>query len=89
MQATWLGYFGTTGLDAMDYIIADRFVLPEGDEKFYSEAPWRLPDSYLCFTPPETAVAVATPSTKGGRPSSASPRDWPRPSASPSAWLRD
>src|SRR5262249_42878725 len=43
------------GLEAMDYIIADRHVLPPGDEPYYCEAPIRLPDSYLCFTPPTDA----------------------------------
>src|SRR5262249_34913422 len=47
VQCTWLGYYATTGLPEIDYIIADRFVIPAGDEKFYVEAPWRLPDSYL------------------------------------------
>ncbi|HEX3499912.1 MAG TPA: tetratricopeptide repeat protein [Stellaceae bacterium] len=52
VQCSWLGYFGTTGLAEIDYIIADRFAIPPGEEGFYSEAICRLPDSYLCFTPP-------------------------------------
>ena len=51
VQATWIGYFGTTGVKAIDYIIVDRFLCPEGDEAYYSEAVVRLPDSYLCFAP--------------------------------------
>ncbi len=58
IQCTWLGYVGTTGLAEIDYIVTDRFVLPPEDECFYSERPYRLPNSYLCFTPPETEVAV-------------------------------
>jgi protein O-GlcNAc transferase len=58
IQCTWLGYYATTGLPEIDYIIADRFIIPAGDERHYSEAPWRLPDSYLCFTPPDLPVAV-------------------------------
>ena len=58
VQASWLGYFGTTGLPAMDWIIADRHVVPPGEEKFFTEKVWRLPDSYLCFTPPMDEVAV-------------------------------
>ncbi len=58
IQCTWLGYYATTGLPEIDYIIADRFVIPAGHEAFYSEAPYRLPDSYLCFTPPDLRVAV-------------------------------
>ena len=42
---TCLGYFGTTGLTTMDYILADRFVVPPGEESQFSEAVWRLPDS--------------------------------------------
>jgi predicted O-linked N-acetylglucosamine transferase (SPINDLY family) len=28
LQATWMGYAGTTGLKAMDYILYDRFMVP-------------------------------------------------------------
>lgn len=28
VQATWMGYAGTTGLEAMDYILYDRFMVP-------------------------------------------------------------
>jgi predicted O-linked N-acetylglucosamine transferase (SPINDLY family) len=58
VQAAWLGYFGTTGLAAMDAVIADRHVLPPADEATVSERVIRLPDSYLCFSPPEAAGPV-------------------------------
>jgi protein O-GlcNAc transferase len=61
IQCTWLGYWATTGLPEIDYIIADRFVVPAEHEAHYSEKPFRLPDSYLCFTPPALAVAVNDP----------------------------
>lgn len=48
---SWLGYSGTTGLDSIDYLVADDRVVPEGDERFLSERPWRLPHGYLCFPP--------------------------------------
>ena len=59
VQAAWLGYFGTTGLAAMDFIIADRHVAPPGEEAHFSERVVRLPDSYVCFTPPMQAGPVA------------------------------
>ena len=36
VQASWIGYPGTCGLDAMDYYLADRFYLPAGlmDDQF-------------------------------------------------------
>lgn len=58
VQVSWLGYFATTGLRAIDYILADRHVLPPAEEAQFVERPWRLPDSYLCFTPPAEDVAV-------------------------------
>lgn len=44
LQASWMGYPGTTGLDAMDYFLADRYFLPAGacDDQF-SECIARLP----------------------------------------------
>jgi predicted O-linked N-acetylglucosamine transferase (SPINDLY family) len=58
VQVTWLGFFATTGLEAIDYILADRHVLPESEASHFVEKPWRLPDSYLCFTPPEPEVKI-------------------------------
>jgi predicted O-linked N-acetylglucosamine transferase (SPINDLY family) len=58
VQATWLGFFATTGVDAIDYILGDRHVLPPEEEAHFVEKPWRLPDSYLCFTPPSQNIPV-------------------------------
>ena len=58
VQATWLGYFATTGVNGMDYVIGDPHVSPASAAAHFTEAPWRLPDSYLCFTPPAFAIDV-------------------------------
>lgn len=58
VQAAWLGYFATTGLPTIDWIIADRCVLPSNEEACFMEKPWRLPDSYYCFTPPDYDIPV-------------------------------
>ena len=65
---TWLGYFGTTGLTSMDYILADRFVAPPGTEASFVETVWRLPDSYLCFAPPEFDVPIVARSLSSREP---------------------
>jgi protein O-GlcNAc transferase len=61
VQVSWLGYFDTTGMEAIDYLLADRVVCPEGDEPYYVEQIVRLPDQYLCFTPPAVRVPVVPP----------------------------
>ncbi|RTL40024.1 MAG: hypothetical protein EKK49_03310, partial [Rhodocyclaceae bacterium] len=61
VQVSWLGYFGSTGLPEMDWVLADRHVIPLGEERFFSEAVWRLPASYLCFTPPAVELPVGPP----------------------------
>ncbi|CAG4899286.1 tetratricopeptide repeat protein [Paraburkholderia gardini] len=58
VQVTWLGFFATTGIEAIDYILGDRHVLPVEEESHFVEKPWRLPDSYLCFTPPQPDIAI-------------------------------
>lgn len=68
VQASWLGYFGTTGVAAMDYVIADGVVLPAGDEAVFTETPIRLPSPYLCWTPPAEDVAAAPFPHLGGAP---------------------
>jgi predicted O-linked N-acetylglucosamine transferase (SPINDLY family) len=49
VQTTWLGFFCSTGLDAIDHIIADPTIIRPEDEACYSERVWRLPGCYLCF----------------------------------------
>jgi protein O-GlcNAc transferase len=52
---TWLGYFATTGVQAIDYVLANQWVLPEREEPQWLEKPWRMPDTYLCFSEPQGA----------------------------------
>ncbi|MEI6732676.1 MAG: tetratricopeptide repeat protein [Comamonadaceae bacterium] len=58
VQVSWLGYFATTGVAAIDYLIADPWTLPEGEEVNFTEKIWRLPETRLCFTPPDADVEV-------------------------------
>ena len=46
-EFTWIGYAGTTGMTAMDYLIADRFHVPPHLEAHYREKILRMPDSYV------------------------------------------
>jgi protein O-GlcNAc transferase len=46
IQASYLGYPGTTGADFIDYVIADPVVLPFEDQPFYCEKIVQLPDCY-------------------------------------------
>ena len=61
MQITWIGYPGTTGLRAMDYILADQYVIPEGDEVYYSERVLRMPHVYSCYAPPHDSPPLSPP----------------------------
>jgi predicted O-linked N-acetylglucosamine transferase (SPINDLY family) len=61
MQMGWYAYPGTTGLARMDHVIADARVLPPKEERFFSETPLRLPDCYLCFTPPDAPLTPGPP----------------------------
>ncbi|MGA3065621.1 MAG: tetratricopeptide repeat protein [Tepidisphaeraceae bacterium] len=50
VQATYLGYCGSTGLTAIDYRISDPYLDPPGsDESCYSEKTIRLPRTYWCY----------------------------------------
>ncbi|HXP76859.1 MAG TPA: tetratricopeptide repeat protein [Stellaceae bacterium] len=58
VQVTWAGYVGTTGVGAMDYILADRYQIPESDERFYTERVLRMPNDYVCYEPPPYSPVV-------------------------------
>src|SRR5207248_4517542 len=44
IQASYMGYPGTMGADYIDYIIGDRFVIPDDHRRWYSENVVSLPD---------------------------------------------
>lgn len=67
IQVTWAGYVGTTGLSAMDYLLSDERQSPDGAEVNCVEAIVRLPDCYVCYTPPEYAPDIGSlPSSENG-----------------------
>ena len=46
IQVNYLGYPGTMGANFIDYLIADRTLIPEASQRHYSEKIVYLPDSY-------------------------------------------
>jgi predicted O-linked N-acetylglucosamine transferase (SPINDLY family) len=46
VQASWLGW-DSPGIPAIDYFIADPYVLPDTAQDYYQERIWRLPQTYL------------------------------------------
>jgi len=58
---TWLDYFDTTGLDAVDYLVADTISAPPGGRQEFSERLARLDPCRLCYAPPVDAPAPLPP----------------------------
>ncbi|MDR0311813.1 MAG: hypothetical protein LBJ21_09520 [Acidobacteriota bacterium] len=50
VQISWIGFPVTTGVAAMDYIIADKNVDPPGSEKYYTEKLLYMPECFLCYS---------------------------------------
>lgn len=68
IQVTWLGYWATTGLDAIDWILCDDCTLPPSDEHLFVEKPWRLPGCYVCIPKPRIPITVSSlPALRNGR----------------------
>jgi protein O-GlcNAc transferase len=68
IQLTWFGYVGTTGMQAMDYLLADHFHVQPGEEGHYVEKVLRMPHGYACYRGPEDAPDVsALPAIAAGR----------------------
>jgi predicted O-linked N-acetylglucosamine transferase (SPINDLY family) len=61
VQANFLGYPGTMGAPYVDYIIADKIVLPDEHHPFYREKVVTLPDAYQC-NDSKRRISESTPS---------------------------
>ena len=61
VQVSYLGYPGTMGASYVDYIIADRIVIPDEHRSFYTEKIAILPDTYQC-NDAKRRIAERTPS---------------------------
>ena len=61
VQVSWLGYFATTGLNEMDYLLGDPHVTPSQHDDHFTETIWRLPETRWCFTPPELDAPITVP----------------------------
>lgn len=62
VQVSWLGYPGTTGVDAIDYRLVDAITEPpEGFSEFSSETLYPLPDGFHCYTPRDGTPEPADP----------------------------
>jgi predicted O-linked N-acetylglucosamine transferase (SPINDLY family) len=67
VQASWLGYFATTGVEAIDYLLADSTSIPDTMRSQFTERVCYLPDTRLCFTVPHYDIPVSTlPALKNG-----------------------
>ena len=59
VQVKWVGMqTHSTGLPEMDWIITDRWETPPELEYTYSERLLRMPDGYICYSPPGYAPDV-------------------------------
>jgi protein O-GlcNAc transferase len=63
VQVSYLGYPGTMGADFIDYVIADKTVLPFDQQPFYAEKIVHLPDCYQ-VNDSRREIAARTPTRR-------------------------
>jgi len=68
IQISGIGYIGSTGLDTIDYFLADKYTDPVGlNEKFFTEKILRLQHSHFCYVwHDESSIIAPAPCTKNG-----------------------
>lgn len=71
VQATYLGFPGTSGADFIDYVIADETVAPFTDQPFFTERIVHLPGCYQVSDRARTAAADAPGRAAHGLPADA------------------
>jgi len=71
VQVNWLGFPGTLGARCYDYMIADHHIVPDGCDRWYSEAVVRLPECYQCNDRLRSCPAESPPRAALGLPEAA------------------
>jgi len=67
VQASWLGYLGSTGVAEIDWVIGDRYIAPEHEPSHLVEKVWRMPDSYVHLSVPDQPVVLeGSPAARQG-----------------------
>ena len=51
VQVCGIGYFATTGLQAVDYFLTDKYLVNENTQQYFIEKLLILPHSHFCYTP--------------------------------------
>ena len=59
-QGTYLGFIGTTGMPWFDFVIADKYVLPEELTPYFTEKPLYVEGSFIPLTNDGSTVRDAT-----------------------------
>jgi predicted O-linked N-acetylglucosamine transferase (SPINDLY family) len=71
MQVNFLGYTGTLGCSAYDYILADSYCIPPAAERWYEERVLRVDPCYLPSDPARELAAVPLRRAEYGLPDDA------------------
>jgi protein O-GlcNAc transferase len=66
VQAHYLGFFASTGLDEMDYWIGDDVLIPQSAQAHFSETVWRLPRTWVSYQGRDDAPEVTLPADTDG-----------------------
>ena len=67
VQVTWYGVPATTGMRSMNFMLTAPHASAPGDQAWFSERLWPLPESWFCYAPLEPAPEVAPlPALAGG-----------------------
>ena len=61
VQVSYLGFPATMGADFVDYILVDRFVVPENEQALFAEKLVHLP---TCYQPNDVGRETAMPTTR-------------------------